>query len=119
MRDEDIARVIHNAQLGYQYVLEDPCPARPWDCEHDFIRQALIGAVAMLRQGALPSQIHQRWVEDRRALGWVWGPEKDYGADPPTHPCLLDWDDLPEAARRKDELTWAIVRVFADVGVRA
>lgn len=119
MEDEDIARIIHGAQLGYQYVLKDPCPALPWDCEHDYIRQALIEAVAMLRAGASPRQIHQRWMEGRRSLGWAWGPGKDYQADPPTHPCLLDWDELPAHLRAKDEITWALVRVLAEVEVPA
>jgi hypothetical protein len=44
---------------------------------------------------------HERWVEDRRRLGWSLGP-KDPGR--PTSPYMVPWSELDEEARDLDRL---------------
>ncbi|HEY2765989.1 MAG TPA: NAD-binding protein [Pseudonocardiaceae bacterium] len=41
---------------------------------------------------------HERWVAERRAAGFEYGPVRVGNR----HPDLLDWADLPQAARDKD-----------------
>jgi hypothetical protein len=45
---------------------------------------------------------HDRWARHTRAQGYVHGPERDDGADPPTHPDLVSWTELDEPTRDKD-----------------
>ncbi|MEU3622432.1 hypothetical protein BS329_31085 [Amycolatopsis coloradensis] len=43
---------------------------------------------------------HLRWVAERRAQGYVHGPNREEQM----HPNLLDWDELPESAREKNRI---------------
>ncbi|MBI5583765.1 MAG: NAD-binding protein [Deltaproteobacteria bacterium] len=44
---------------------------------------------------------HTRFMEEKKAAGWIYGPGKK---DPKrkTHPCLLSWDGLPPEEQIKD-----------------
>lgn len=44
---------------------------------------------------------HEQWVEQKRAQGYIYGPEND-AAHPPTHPDLVSFDALAPTAREKD-----------------
>jgi hypothetical protein len=50
---------------------------------------------------------HDRWVRDARAQGYVFGPERDDDRVPPTHPDLVEWQDLDERDRAKDNIRFA------------
>jgi len=52
---------------------------------------------------------HQRWSREREADGWVYGAERDNGRR--THPDLVSYDQLSEAAKDKDRR--AVVRIPA------
>jgi hypothetical protein len=41
---------------------------------------------------------HKRWMQERQAQGYVYGPKRE-GRQ---HPDLVDWEDLSESAREKD-----------------
>ncbi|GGM37023.1 hypothetical protein GCM10007977_043080 [Dactylosporangium sucinum] len=60
---------------------------------------------------------HKRWMDERIAQKWTWGPKRDNDAK--HHPSLVDWDELPEAEKDKDR---AAVRdigiVLADCGLQ-
>jgi hypothetical protein len=59
---------------------------------------------------------HDRWVRERRARGWLYGPRRDERRR--HHPDLVSWDSLPESARDKDrQAVVALPGVLADVGV--
>ena len=42
---------------------------------------------------------HARWMDHKMSRGWTLGPRDDGRK---THPCLVPYDDLPEAERQKD-----------------
>ena len=42
---------------------------------------------------------HVRWMDHKLSRGWSLGPRDDARK---THPCLVPYDDLPEAERQKD-----------------
>lgn len=44
---------------------------------------------------------HERWVAERQAGGWSYGPRDD---DQRMHPDLIDWAQLEEGTREKDRL---------------
>lgn len=51
---------------------------------------------------ASPEASHERWMEQRTAEGWVYGPVKDPEAK--THPCLVPYAQLPAEQQEKDSL---------------
>ena len=63
-------------------------------------------------QGA--QQLHESWCAERQANGWVHGSVKD--RDAKTHPCLVEYHELPMAQRMKDVVFGAIASagMFAD-----
>ena len=43
---------------------------------------------------------HDRWNKQKFLAGWSYGQKKDPGKK--THPCLVEWKDLPEEEKEKD-----------------
>lgn len=43
---------------------------------------------------------HERWMQEKLDSGFSYGPTRD--PQRKTHPCLVDWPDLSEAARQDD-----------------
>jgi hypothetical protein len=105
--DEQVARVCHEANKALQYIHGDPAPSQPWDCESDETRQSAIDGVSSVRRGTTPRELHESWMAFKREHGWVYGPEKDPEAR--THPCMVDYDALPQEQRDKDQLFFMIV----------
>lgn len=98
---------------GYNHVIGDPWVDPPWPGLPPWHREALIDGVRAARRGLSPRQMHENWRVFFARRGWVHGLVKDAGADPPTHPDLTDWDDLPPAEQLKDVLFTGIVRLLA------
>ncbi len=68
--------------------------------------------------GELAEQEHKRWVSDLVADGWqpTTGP-KDPDHDPPLHPLLVSWDQLPDSVREKDrEAIRELPKILAAAG---
>lgn len=47
--------------------------------------------------------VHDVWAAGRMADGWSYGPERDDAAK--QHPCLVDYDELPESEKEYDRHT--------------
>lgn len=103
---EHIARVAHEANRALQQALgENPNPH--WDECGPALRNSAMRGVDAAHAGATPEQLHTAWCAEHRTQGWVYGPAKN--PDTKTHPCLVDYTDLPPAQRSKDILFAAIV----------
>jgi hypothetical protein len=50
---------------------------------------------------------HNAWMADKFNDGWVYGDVKDATAK--THPCMVQFHELPEFQQKKDKLFCAIV----------
>ncbi len=48
----------------------------------------------------LASQIHEGWMQERRAQGWAYGERRDDSRK--QHPCLVAYDRLPESEKELD-----------------
>jgi len=110
---ETIARVCHEANRALQAIQADPgIPvAEPWE-DFDGKPGVIAGVLAVLEDGATPEHLHDSWCARKLTDGWVYGPVKDPAAK--THPCLVEYRDLPEEQRRKDVLFEAIVTALSD-----
>lgn len=47
--------------------------------------------------------VHDVWAQSRMAQGWKYGERRDDVEK--THPCLVDYDDLPEVEKDYDRNT--------------
>ena len=51
----------------------------------------------------LARNVHENWALDRIKEGWTLGPERNDVLK--QHPCLVDYDDLPESEKDYDRHT--------------
>ena len=105
---ERIAEVVHEAIRAYQRTLGQPV-APPWESA-TWERQSTIEAVRLALEDPSPGREHERWMRERLAQGWRYGPTKDAAAK--TSPFLVPFAELPEVERRKDALVIAIARAL-------
>jgi hypothetical protein len=59
------------------------------------------------------SASHDSWMAEKVATGWVYGEVKDPDAVPPTHPCMVPFDQLPPEQQIKDRFFRTIVHAAA------
>lgn len=108
---EACARAAHEANRAYCILLGDDSQV-PWEEADDGIRaSALNGVLGVLVEGNGPRESHATWLESKRLDGWVHGAVKDAAAK--THPCMVPYEDLPQAQRAKDVLFVTVVRALA------
>lgn len=102
----DVARACHEANRALQVALgEEPSPH--WEDAPEWqTRSSLIG-VRHAIDGATPEQLHESWCETKMADGWGYGEVKDEAAK--THPCLVEYAELPAEQRLKDALFAGVV----------
>lgn len=103
------AAAAHEVNRAYCNATGDTSQPR-WADAPDWQRKsAIAGALAVIEDPSrTPEQSHRSWMAQKLADGWVWGPVKDPEAK--THPCIVEYGDLPLAQRTKDELFIATVR---------
>lgn len=68
----------------------------------DVSRIELPAALAPLTE-ALARNVHEVWAATRIAQGWRFGPERNDARK--EHPCLIPYEELPEAEREYDRNT--------------
>lgn len=102
------ARAAHEVNRAYCEGIGDTTQV-PWDAAPEWQRDSAIeGVRALLAKPELtPADMHALWLEHKTADGWRYGKTKDVEAK--THPCMVDYDQLPEAQRVKDSLFRATV----------
>lgn len=107
-----IARVVHEANRALQIEQADPTiPVSPaWDDLDSETRQSAAEGVTGVMGGNTPEQSHAQWVEFKLKNGWTIGPVKD--VERKEHPLLVNYADLPDSQRIKDELFVAIVHAL-------
>ena len=98
---EAAARAAHEVNRSYCEAGGDTsqkswAEAPNWQCQ-----SALEGVRAVI-EGKTPDQLHESWVQAKVADGWRYGEVKD--AEAKTHPCIVQYTELPEFQQRKDEI---------------
>lgn len=107
---EAAARVAHEANRAWCIANGDMSqPA--WEDAPDWQRNsALMGVQFHIdNPDAGDSASHDSWMAQKVADGWVYGPEKNPDATPPTHHCIVPFAELPKVQQVKDALFRAVV----------
>lgn len=107
---EPVAKVCHQANKAFCEYLGDT--SQPdWDDAPEWQRESAIKGVQFHHDNpdAGDSASHQSWLEQKVADGWVYGETKDPEASPPTHPCIVPFDQLPAEQQFKDKLFRTVV----------
>lgn len=109
---EKLAAICHEANRAYCEAIGDKSQVT-WDNAPDWQKvSAVAGVITHLRDMDItPEQSHKAWMEHKASEGWGYGPEKDF--ERKTHPCMVPYDQLPEAQRAKDHLFRGIIHSLA------
>lgn len=109
-----IARVAHEVNRVWCEFTGDSSQPR-WEDAPDWqVESAIAGVNFHLNNpGAGDDASHNAWMAHKAAEGWVYGPVKNPDASPPTHPCMVPFDQLPREQQFKDRLFRTIVHAFA------
>lgn len=113
MEVEEIARVCHEVNRGLCEALGDFSQVR-WGVAPEWQRQSAIHGVQHAQDDTIephPSDSHANWMGEKLADGWTYGPEKNEEAK--THPCLVDFHDLPKEQQLKDHLFLTVVKLLS------
>ena len=106
-----IARVTHEANRAYCEILGDN--SQPdWYSAPGWQTQSAINGVEAILSGDIRSseQSHESWMAQKMSEGWTYGKVKD--PESKRHPCLVQFEDLPEPQKRKDYLFFSIVQAL-------
>ena len=110
-----VARMCHEAnKVWCEMHGDDSQPS--WNDAPEWQRESAVNGVLFHRDNpdAGDSASHDNWMREKVAAGWVHGEEKNPDATPPTHPCLVEFDDLPHFQRKKDAIFRALCHALAD-----
>jgi hypothetical protein len=109
-----IAMVCHAANAAYCQSIGDDSQ-KAWDESPEWQRRSALNGVQfhLDNPDAGDSASHDNWMREKVEEGWVYGPEKNPDASPPTHHCIVPFDQLPPEQQAKDRLFRAIVHALA------
>jgi hypothetical protein len=105
-----IAKICHNANKAYCECTGD-FSQPTWENADFEIKASAVNGVQyhIDNPNATPEKSHANWMKTKKEQGWTYGEVKDEAIK--KHPCMVDYDDLPEAQQIKDKLFSAIVTV--------
>ena len=85
-----------------------------WDDAPDWQKQSAITGVNLHTKNteAGVEASHESWMKEKVDDGWVYGEKKDPEAKPPTHHCIVPFDQLPKEQQAKDFIFRAVVHAL-------
>lgn len=106
---ESCASVCHEAIRAIKIANgEDELPH--WENASKVDKKSTMDSIQTILSGATLREVHERWSAAKIAAGWVYGPVKN--SRKKTHPCLVDYSDLPPVQLMKDEIFASIVNTM-------
>ena len=107
-----ISQVCHEANRAYCQTIGDNSQL-PWSEAPQWQRDSALKGVELHLSGDHgPQASHDSWRKEKIETGWVYGEVKD--PEKKTHPCMVDFDQLPKEQQIKDFIFLAVVRAFKD-----
>ena len=111
MNYEQIAKTAHEVNRVFCESIGDN--SQPvWEDAPQWQKESAINGVKyhMENKDTTPEDSHINWMKEKLKDGWVYGEIKD--PEKKTHPCLVDYSDLPKNQQTKDHLFIAVVKSF-------
>ncbi len=103
----DVAKLAHEINRIYCNSIGDTSQPT-WNDAPDWQKTSAIDGVrAHTNSDLTPEQSHAAWKAYKEAEGWKYGPVKD--AEKKEHPCMVEYDMLPQEQRVKDYLFKAVI----------
>ena len=104
----EVARIAHEINRAYCEAIGDESQ-KPWNTAPDWQKDSAMNGVRFLVKNpdSTPEDSHNSWLDAKKADGWEWGPMKD--EELKRHPCLVNYEDLPQEQKVKDFLFSAVV----------
>lgn len=111
MYKSDIAQVAHEINRVFCQSIGDYSQPS-WDEAPQWQKDSAVNGVEFhLNNNTTPRQSHENWLEQKRKDGWVYGEVKDHVAK--THPCMVEYHDLPTEQKSKDYIFKGVVESLA------
>lgn len=112
MTVEDIAKICHDANRSYCETMDDYSQV-PWELAPEWQKESAVNGVLYHQShpDSKPSDSHENWLKEKLENGWKYGKVKD--PEKKEHPCIVPYDELPDAQKKKDLLFLSIVRIFS------
>jgi hypothetical protein len=113
MNINQIAKTCHEVNRAYCESIGDLSQPK-WKNAPYWQKESAINGVKyhLNNPNSKPSDSHQSWLEEKVKTGWIYGKVKD--PEKKTHPCMVEFNDLPEEQQTKDLLFLAVVRSFEE-----
>jgi hypothetical protein len=106
-----IAKICHQANKAWCEFLNDKSQV-DWEKAPDWQKESAINGVKFRLQNpsVTPKDMHDNWLKEKKEQGWKFGMFKD--VDKKEHPCMVEYEDLPESQKLKDHIFSNIVKTF-------
>jgi hypothetical protein len=106
----EAAEYCHEANREYCEAIGDVTQT-PWEVAPDWQKESAIAGVKAIwaNPETTPEESHLGWLEQKMADGWRYGEIKDIHNK--THPCMVEYSQLPEEQRAKDTIFGCVARI--------
>lgn len=119
MTQADVDRIDHAARVAHEtnraWCVANGDDSQPsWEEAPEWQKSSAVNGVMfhMSNPEAGDSASHDSWMAEKVAAGWVYGDVKDPDATPPTHPCIVPFEQLPKHQQIKDAIFRSIVHAI-------
>ena len=111
---EAVAGMCHDLNKDYCEWLDDYSQPS-WTDAPQWQKDSAINGVnfLLLNPMAGPESSHSNWLVEKINAGWVYGEEKNEALK--THPCLVNFINLPPEQQAKDKLFKGVVDAVRDL----
>ena len=111
MNVENVAKVCHEVNKSFCEYIGDNSQLS-WENAPEWQRSSAIQGVNHVVNNPKASEddSHKSWLKEKVDNGWVYGTVKD--TIKKTHPCIVNYEDLPKDQQFKDKLFITIVKSF-------
>jgi len=105
-----LAKAAHSLNKAYcEFIGDYSQPV--WELAPDWQKDSAIKGIKFgLESNVTPEESHISWLKEKLDTGWKYGPIKN--PELKEHPCIVEYQDLPETEKTKDELFTGIVKSF-------